>query len=68
MRIALLPAAVGLSIGLMAAKTIKFGKLPIKFQFGAEKSIVRQENFGKDWIIRLNIIPVIPSLVKEPIF
>lgn len=54
-------------IGLMAAKTMMFGKLPIKFQIGAEKSIVRQENFGKDWIIRVNIIPVITGPSK-PLF
>jgi len=55
-------------VGLMAAKTVKFGKLPIKFQFGVEKSVVRQDDFGKDWTIKLNIIPVIPALVKNPIF
>ena len=54
-------------IGLMAAKTVFFGKLPVKFQFGAEKSIVRQENFGKDWVIRFNIIPVI-SGPSKPLF
>ena len=52
----------------MFSKTVKFGKLPVKFQWGAEKFIVRQENYGKDWMIRFNIIPVIPSLFKEPIF
>ena len=55
-------------IGLMGAKTVMFGKLPIKFQFGVEKSIVRQDNFGKDWLFRFNIIPVIPSMVKTPLF
>jgi len=57
-----------LPVGLMAAKTVKFGKLPVKFQFGVEKSIVRQDDFGKDWTIKLNIIPVIPALVQNPLF
>ena len=55
-------------VGMMVAKTIMFGKMPIKFQFGVEKSIVRQENFGKDWAVRFNIIPVIPGLFKKPLF
>lgn len=55
-------------VGIMFAKTVKFGKMPVKFQWGAEKSIVRQENYGKDWMIRLNIIPVIPGLFQKPIF
>jgi hypothetical protein len=29
---------------------------------------VRQDDFGKDWQVKLNIIPVIPALVKNPIF
>jgi hypothetical protein len=29
---------------------------------------VRQDDFGQDWQIKLNIIPVIPALVKKPLF
>jgi hypothetical protein len=38
------------------------------FKFGVEKSVVRQDDFGKDWTIKLNVIPVIPALVKNPLF
>jgi hypothetical protein len=55
-------------IGMGAAKTIKFGKLPIKFQFSVEKHVIRQDDFGADVVFRLNIIPVIPGLVKSPLF
>lgn len=55
-------------VGLTVAKTIKFGNLPIKFQLGVQKSIVRQEALGQDFQIKINIIPVIPGLVKNPIF
>lgn len=55
-------------VGLGVAKTIKLGKLPVKFQFSVEKSVVRQDTFGKDWNVRLNVIPVIPALVKNPLF
>mgnify|MGYP001827943997 FL=1 len=55
-------------MGLRVAKTIKFSKLPVKFQLSAEKSEERQGDFGMDWKIRLNVIPVIPALVKNPLF
>ena len=49
------------------AKTIKWGKVPIKFQFSAEKSVVQEDDFGKDWNIRLNIVPVIWGPVQKPL-
>ena len=55
-------------VGLTVAKTTKIGSLPVKFQFGIEKSVVRQDDFGQDWQVKLNIIPVIPALVKKPLF
>jgi hypothetical protein len=55
-------------VGLTVAKTTKIGSLPVKFQFGVQKSVVRQDDFGQDWQIKLNIIPVLPALVKEPLF
>ena len=55
-------------VGFGVARTIRIGKMPVKFQLSAEKSIVRQDDFGTDWKIRFNIIPVIPSLVKRPLF
>lgn len=55
-------------VGPYIAKTVKLGKLPVKFQLGVQKSIVRQDDYGQDWQIKLNIIPVIPALVKNPLF
>ena len=55
-------------VGLTVAKTTKIGRLPVKFQFGVQKSVVREDDFGQDWQIKLNIIPVIPALVKNPLF
>ena len=55
-------------IGLVVAKTTKIGKMPVKFQLGMEYSVVSQDDFGKRALIKLNIIPVIGSLVKGPIF
>ena len=50
------------------AKTTKIGKLPIKFQFGGQYSVVHEEDYGQRWQIKLNIIPVIPALIKKPLF
>jgi len=49
-------------------KTVRLGGLPVKFQFGAEYSVVSQDDFGKRALLRLIMIPVIPSLIKKPIF
>lgn len=57
-----------LPVGITVAKTTKVGKLPVKFQLGVEYSVVSQDDFGKRALIKLNIIPVIGSLVKNPIF
>jgi hypothetical protein len=50
------------------AKTTKIGKLPVKFQLGVEYSVVNQDSFGQEWQVKLNIIPVIPALVKNTLF
>jgi hypothetical protein len=42
--------------------------LPVKFQFGVEYSVVSLDDFGKRALIKLNVIPVIPGLVQNPIF
>jgi hypothetical protein len=55
-------------IGLLASKTTTIAKRPVKFQLGFEYSVVSQDDFGKRFMIKLNVIPVIQSLVKNPIF
>ena len=55
-------------IGLVVAKTTRVAGKPVKFQFGLEYSVVSQDDFGTRFQLKLNIIPVIQSLVKKPIF
>jgi hypothetical protein len=43
-------------------------KIPVKFQLGVEYSIVSPDDFGQEAVIKLDVIPVIPSLVVQPIF
>jgi hypothetical protein len=40
----------------------------VKFQLGVEYAVKRQDDFGPEWAIKLNIIPVIMSLQKNPFF
>jgi hypothetical protein len=55
-------------VGLYGAKTMMFGKVPVNIRLGAEYSVVSQDSFGKRAIIRLQVTPVIPSMIKKSIF
>jgi hypothetical protein len=55
-------------VGLTVTKMTKFGKLPIKIQLGVEYSIINEDDYGKEWMVKLNLIPVIKSLVTKPLF
>jgi hypothetical protein len=55
-------------LGLLVTKTTAVGKTPVKFQLGIEYSIVSQDDFGKRFMVKLNVIPVIQGLIKNPIF
>jgi hypothetical protein len=46
----------------------KIADAPVKFQLGFEYSVVGQDDFGQVAQLKLNIIPVIKSLMKDPIF
>ena len=54
-------------VGLVVTKTTKFAGRPLKLQFGLEYSVVSQDDFGQRFQIKLNLIPVIQSLIKSPI-
>jgi hypothetical protein len=55
-------------VGLFVGKTIKIGKTPVNIKVGLEYSVVSQDTFGKRTAFRFQITPVIPSLIKDPIF
>jgi hypothetical protein len=54
-------------VGLMVTKTTLVGKLPVKFQFGVEYSVVSQNAYGEQAKIVLEVIPVIPALIRRSI-
>ena len=55
-------------VGLTVSKMTKIGDVPTKFQLAMEYSVVGQDAFGQVAQIKLNIIPVIKSLIRDPIF
>jgi hypothetical protein len=55
-------------VGLFGAKTITIGRVPVKIQFGLEYSVVSPDAFGKRANFRFVVTPVIPGLVKNPMF
>jgi hypothetical protein len=55
-------------VGVFVGKTMKFGKVPVNIKLGVEYSVVSPDNFGQQAAIRLKVTPIIPGLVKNPIF
>jgi len=54
-------------VGLLVTKTTRFGAMPVKFQFGVEYSVVSQDIYGQRSQLVLDVIPVIPGLIRSPI-
>ena len=49
----------------MVTKTTLVGKMPVKFQFGVEYSVVSQDAYGERAKLVLEVIPVIPALIRR---
>lgn len=48
-----------LPLGLGVAKTAKFGRVPVRFEFEVQKYVASPDAFGPDWLLRFNITPVL---------
>jgi len=55
-------------VGLFVGKTVKIDKTPVNIGAGLEYSVVSEDDFGKRTAFRFQITPVIPGLIKNPIF
>ena len=55
-------------VGLFVGRTVSIGKTPVNIRVNAEYSVVSEDTFGKRFVLRFQITPVIPSLIKNPIF
>jgi hypothetical protein len=58
--------AVPIGIGL--GKMVKLGKLPVKLQFEYDYYVVHPNDFGPRHLFSIKITPVIPALIKNPLF
>jgi hypothetical protein len=54
-------------IGPQIGKTTMLGQLRVNFRPGAYYSVVHQDAFGQRWVLSLNVVPVIPSLITRPL-
>ena len=52
-------------VGLGLTKTFRIGKIPIKARIEPQYSIVRPDDFGEEWNIRIQFAPVIQSPFRE---
>ena len=55
-------------IGVALGKVVKFGRLPVKLQIGGQYMPIHPNNVGQEWNIQFVVTPVIPKLIKEPLF
>jgi hypothetical protein len=46
-------------------KTFRIGKVPFKARIEPQYSLVRPDDFGEQWNIRIQIAPVIQSPYKD---
>ena len=55
-------------IGLNVSKVIKIGPLPVKLAVQGQYMPVHPDVFGQKWNLQFSITPVIPKLIKGPLF
>ena len=53
--------ALTIPIGLGVTKMIKIGNTPLKLRFEPQYSLIRPDDYGNVWNVRLQIVPVIKS-------
>jgi hypothetical protein len=54
-------------IGIGVSKTARMGGLITKFELGFEYSVVNEDAYGQRAMVKLNLTPVIPSLIRKPL-
>jgi len=55
-------------VGVFVGKTMKIGKVPVNIKLGVEYSVVSPDDFGQQAAIRLQVTPIIPSLISKSLF
>lgn len=57
---------VTLPIGLGVTKTVRWGKTPWKLRFEPQYSIIKPEDYGSTWNIRIQIAPIVNNPFLQP--
>ena len=55
-------------VGFTVSKAARMGGMISKFELGFEYSVVREDAFGQRALVKLSVIPVIPRLIRKPLF
>jgi hypothetical protein len=55
-------------IGLGASTTFFMGPMPVRLGLEFNWFVRSPDNYGKKWMVKVYFVPVIPRLIKEPIF
>ena len=55
-------------VGFTVSKAARMGGMISKFELGFEYSVVSEDAFGQRAMVKLSVIPVIPSLIRKPLF
>lgn len=55
-------------VGFFVGKTTKVGKVPVNFKLGCEYSVKSEDDYGKQFVLRLQVTPVIQRLIQNPLF
>ncbi|HXX53059.1 MAG TPA: hypothetical protein VEI28_00665, partial [Thermodesulfovibrionales bacterium] len=55
-------------LGVGISKVVKLGRLPVKLSLAGQYMPVHPNDFGQKWNIQLQVVPVIPKLIKGVLF
>ncbi len=55
-------------IGIGAATTFFVGKMPMRMGVEFDWFVASPDNYGKKFMLKFFVVPVLPRLIKEPIF
>ena len=55
-------------VGPSVGRTFRVGKIPLQVSLEASYAVVHPDTFGERWNFRLVLKPVIPALIKKPLF
>jgi hypothetical protein len=55
-------------LGVGINKVVKLGRLPVKLSLAGQYMPIHPDDFGQKWNVQVQIVPVIPKLIKGALF